>query len=111
MANSKLGNAMIAMMIKQNQSKWGDPKQLRKINQLGQYAASSVSSKNDNFFAKELAASAPKKTLTTKAIPVPESKKAQRTGAKIMNNTSKRQGRVKRPKASSIPISKENQLG
>lgn len=111
MANSKLGNAMIAMLIKQNQDKWGDPKQLRKINQLGQYAASSVSSKNDNFFAKELAASAPKKMATAKGAPTAQSKKAQRTGAKIMNKTSKRQGRVKRPKASSIPISKENQLG
>lgn len=65
----------------------------------------------DNPPAKAEVRKAPKKMATAKGAPTAQSKKAQRTGAMIMNKTSKRQGRVKRPKASSIPISKENQLG
>lgn len=113
MASSKLGNAFIALMLKQNQPKLNktfSPDIVRKFNQLGQNAATSLSASNSQLFAKELATPIKKKTPVATA-PVSQSKRQRTAGAQLLKRRKRPQGKVRRPKASTIPITKENQLG
>ena len=116
MASSKLGNALIAMLIKTNQESFKrqgvSPANLVKINRLGDYGARSVSSANNNLFTKaELGMATPKKTAAIATAPVSQSKRQRTAGAQLLKRRKRPQGKVRRPKASTIPITKENQLG
>jgi len=115
MASSKLGNAFIALMIKQNQAsllKQMGAVNLQKFNRMGQDAATGLSPANANLFTKaELAIPTKKATAPVATAPVSQSKRQRTAGVQLLKRRRRPQGKVRRPKASTIPITKENQLG
>jgi hypothetical protein len=113
MASSKLGNAFMALMIKQMQPKINKTfgaAEARQVTQFGQDLATGLSPANSQLFAKELATPIKKKTPVATA-PVSQSKRQRTAGAQLLKRRKRPQGKVRRPKASTIPITKENQLG
>ena len=109
-------DAFTALLIKQNQSpirKHGGDKYLRRINRVGQFAATRAHSSNSNLFSKELAE--PKKSKSKSTSPEQPISKRQRTAGKAapIKRRKRATGVVKRPRAAALlkNTPEDNKLG
>jgi len=110
-------DAVMALWIKQNQGSFKkqgvSEKNLRKVNTLGQFAATRAHSSNSNLFSKELAE--PKKSKSKSTSPEQPISKRQRTAGKAapIKRRKRATGVVKRPRAAALlkNTTEDNKLG
>ena len=112
-------DAVMALWIKQNQGSFKkqgvSEKNLRKVNTLGQFAATRAHSSNSNLFSKELAEPKKSKSKSKSTSPEQPISKRQRTAGKAapIKRRKRATGVVKRPRAAALlkNTSEDNKLG